>query len=483
MKISATIRLAAVVALGVACTDPMTPARSGAKVGRSIVSAEWKATPLRDLTAAERTAIRGPNLDDLFGEVASRSRFFAGMYLSPDGSGHVVINASDVTARASVLEAVRSVFRTLPELDREVEFRTVKYGYGELVAWRDAMVRTDAPRFARRFDIDEEHNHLYFAVDNASDEEALRSALKPLGLPSDALEVEIAPPPRPASATLDSLFRPLRAGTRMAGYLLSPGSAELRSICSLGQLASMNGVSYIITAAHCTNINQLNGNEGVKFFQPDVSGSTPDTNYIGQEASDPGFVSGLAGCPVNALCRYADAALIAVAPGVSAPVGNIARTASYSLSMGTNGSNTVTGILASKSELTDTTILKYRYIHKMGYRTGWTGGSGGAISGYTTTTCFSSRLAMNDPATGKYRYILCSYASNTYTGTGDSGGPVFAYWTDGIDPVNNVWAEYVGVTSQLLYWPGNPSGDPGYLVFSTLPSIRADLGSSLVVHQ
>lgn len=418
----------------------------------------------------ERAAARGKMLDELFDEVEAKAPGFAGIYYKPDGSGKIIVRVAGALQRMTALTASRSIFARHHRLeDANVEMLPAKYSWRQLRQWQADYYATGDFDGVVRIDVDEEANHLYIGASDAAVVSRLQATFDALRVPADARRIEVTARPKPVG-TLDSLLRPIAGGTKMT-MMQNLGGSDFPLECTMGQLVTLYGATYILTASHCTNFYEnIGGMDNTTFYQPARDYAKADQNYVGQEALDPVFQYGLTGCPSGVKCRYSDAALIAVPNTLAFTVGRIARTQGYTTTSGALGDSTVIGVLSTKTELTDTSMLKYRWIHKVGQESGWTAGT-------LERSCDTVGLPAEN---GVPRWLLCQWSASATVREGDSGGPVFSYFTDGIDPVNNVWADFIGIVTS-----GYPSASGTYtkLGFANLSSIRGDLGGALVVKQ
>jgi hypothetical protein len=359
------------------------------------------------------------------------------------------------------------------------EIRIVKgnYTFLQLADWRDRM--NDAVLDVQGTawtDLDQGANRLAIGVATDSARSAVEGKLRELGIPLAAVTFERALPimlqdtlvqdpgegcppeiscsiveaPAPEYAAGDSLgayVRPLQAGLQIAFTRPSDPSNSFRK-CTLGFIAnyggSTDGTLDYVTAAHCT-ITQ-NSREGTRHYQPRLRSNW----QIGAEIEDPTGI----GCGTFNFyrCRYSDASVGSLSPGVQADYGYIARTTYDAFGRGGVGSRIInqsnprfriTGDFLFPNE-------NDQYIEKMGATTGWTFGK-------LHRDCVDFRI-------GRFTTWCASLATYGSAG-GDSGGPIFVWNYD--DTVSLI-GTHIGT-------------DGTYAVYNHLENIRSDLPHPVAV--
>lgn len=142
---------------------------------------------------AEQTAPQ--TADDLFAKVAERSPAFGGMFL--DENGDPTIYALDVKEAAATQAAIKDVFGAeyLPE--RDVRVLPGRYSFLQLKQWYDKMwPQVLAIDGAILTDIDEANNRLHVEVEDDKAREAVKAELASLGIPLEAVNVQLGAPIR-----------------------------------------------------------------------------------------------------------------------------------------------------------------------------------------------------------------------------------------------------------------------------------------------
>jgi hypothetical protein len=275
---------------------------------------------------------------------------------------------------------------------------------------------------------------MVFGVETGAAARNVQALLARRGVPATTYRIEIVEPIVNMSDNLRSEHRPTVGGIQIHwdGY-----------VCTLGFNVSHAAGRSFITNSHCTTVQGENSN--TFYNQPSRSASpTP----IADEAHDPAYAAGIAGCSSGKRCRYSDAARALYRSAAESLQGAIAKTTGVN-----SGSLTVAGHFTITSQNNAATSFSGE-IHKVGRTTGWTSGS-------VTNTCATVNVSGSDIQ------LLCQTLvqrrGRQIVGGGDSGSAVFRV-TSG----DNV--ELVGIL-----WGGNNSGD--LFVFSPLKNIQDELGA------
>lgn len=376
--------------------------------------------------SASESSNRAPlqTLDDAFGQLADKvPGGFGGFFASDDG--RLTVYLVDVSQREAAIAALAATVRdpgVRAEIARGVTIRQGRFGYRQLMDWRARVGSLPHNGGMTLTDIDETENRLKIGVEREGDRNRIVSEARRLGIPINALSIEVTGPPR-LETSLRDYNRPPRGGVQVVP---SDGLGG----CTLG----LNVEHYIyghtfVTASHCTNV--FGGVESTVMYQPLID-DDGGPNRIGVEVVDPQFAPGVWGiCPSGYICRLSDAALIKYdenvdfGPGMPPyfdgwwwdTQGVVART------MGT-GSITID---ASNPNITldlieecywEPCYYNLRTVHKIGRTTGWTSAS-------ISNTCANIYLGT--------RVLLCQWMAPYYSGDSDSGAPVFTLSEDGND--------------------------------------------------
>lgn len=369
---------------------------------------------------ANRSAFAPPNagpittLDDAFGQLAAEvPGGFGGFFASDDG--RVTVYLVDVSRREAAIAALIAAVRdpgVRGDLARGVTIRQGRFDYRQLMDWRARVGSLPHKVGITLTDIDEVQNRLTIGVEREDDRNRIVSEARRLGIPMNALSIEVTGPPR-LETTLWKYNRPPRGGVQVVRPD-GPGP------CTLG----LNVEHYIyghtfVTSSHCTTV--FGGLESTVMYQPVIDGGA--SNRIGVEVVDPPFTAGIPGCPSNYICRYSDAALIKYdenvdfGPGMPPyfdgwlwdTQGVVARTMGTG-SITIDASNPNISLDAVEACLSEPCHYNLRTVHKIGRTTGWT-------SALISSTCVTVYL--------DNRALLCQFMAPYDSDAGDSGAPVF----------------------------------------------------------
>lgn len=305
--------------------------------------------------------------------------------------------------------------------------------------WLNGGVRPVKSPITFTIGIDKAANSILIAVTDADARAAARQIATTLGVPSDALVIQVRAAERNFSTLSDYAPNGLfLGGLRIESY----SSGFLYAVCNIGYNA--NSGQAFLTNSHCTGYRGPDpASDPTVFFQPDGNGA-----YIGNESYDPPYFSNFTNsyCPsAQPVCRWSDAAQInytsATAPG-SAGQGLIYRTTFASGTFGQSGSVEISGTFTINS--TADYPVQGLELDKIGAATGWTYGN-------VSQTCM-------DVYSEGY-YFLCQdfvVATGTF---GDSGAPVFQF--------NGDVVTFYGLLR---------GGAPDHYSFSSYGNIGADFG-------
>lgn len=295
-------------------------------------------------------------------------------------------------------------------------------------------------------DVDEGRNRIRIGVSDPGAVAAVRAAFTLLGVPSEAVIVEVRPSIT-TMATLRDRVRPLQGGLQINFFATDAGTPGPSFLCTLGFNVDIDGVKSFITNSHCSNV------EGgttlpTDYYQSLRSDGAP--SFIGTEADDPDwtlFVDN-SECPAPFACRYSDAARVQYAPDAEVALGLIAEVPGVSSLDDTT--HTILGSYVIGYERLDP--IQGEIVNKIGRTTGRT-------AGVTTGTC------VDVLALGTTHVRLCQATVSALVDGGDSGSPVFSY--DG-----NIVITLLGIL-----WGGSTDSANPEFTYSPLSGIRRELGN------
>jgi hypothetical protein len=384
--------------LAAACDEaiPTTyPTRTSAEAARAIVS----------LPSA------GPTLDDLLLKIADQSPGFGGMYWDSAGEVQIVHTRSDALPEA--IDAVRAVMggnHPAFQLGRAMHLRAGQFDFRQLTNYRSAIeAATDRSGFVFG-DVDEVHNRVWFGVDAAAVRGRIMRAVTQLGIPPQAVEVDVVTRPHFATTVDDR-------GSTLAGGLII-GFPFGYFGCTLGFPASdWLGAQNLITAGHCA--------PPMGSVNPALFVSQPFTGVNeGHELQDPPYTA-LPGCPPGDLCRYSDAVLFTWQNNPtygtqSYGLGLIATPAWDNYTWGNYGPTAYTDYSTIIGETPDSFLLP---ASPGGPLMGLPLSKVGATTGFTTGEVRQSCFTVYS-AGGPNLDHLCQFSTDTFAASGDSGSPL-----------------------------------------------------------
>lgn len=432
------------------CEHPTGAARKG-PVDRSAVSAFQASTATGHI----------PMLDEMFEHVNALAPGFGGMHwAAPD------VLVVDVTPRgspAAVEQAMRVVFTDLP-WDRvaRIVYRPAKYEVRDLQEWRARVIDVGGADAVYWSDFDETANVVRIGVDKRANIATMTAQARALGAPVGAIVFEHSERPG-VLAQLTAQHRPTVAGVHISVYdsvITRKYGSGLYTECSLGanvRISTDEPHAYFLTAAHCSNEDDIFRNDGARVYQPD---SATNPTAIGTEVFVPSGSSSLSGCPSGYTCKYSDAALYRYSSAAYSNFAYIAKDSSYSSTWGVAGSTFrvdsfhVVGDIPEAYLLAADTVSYNTWMHKVAYRTGWTWGP-------LKHTC----MTIYYPGS---KALLCQYGAAAYADHGDSGGPMF--WWMCCNP-NEAWIG--GLLHTVRAIPDN------FTVFSSISGIKNDIPNLL----
>ncbi|MEA3247712.1 MAG: hypothetical protein U9Q74_16295 [Gemmatimonadota bacterium] len=442
-RVSRVLLAASLVA---SCEHPTSTARQDLR-DRSAVSA---------FQAANATG-HIPMLDEMFEEVNALAPGFGGMHWAAPGI--LVVDVTPRGAPTAVEQAMRAVFTDLAwNRVARIIYRPAKYEVRDLQTWRSRVHDIAGADAVYWSDFDETSNIVRVGVDRRADIATLVARARALGAPAGAVAFEHSDRPT-VLAYLTAQHRPTVAGVHIAVYdsvITRKYGPGLYAECSLGanvRISTDEPHAYFLTAAHCSNEDDIFRNDGAKVYQPD---SATNPAPIGTEVFVPGGSSNLSGCPSSYTCKYSDAALYRYASAVYSNFAYIARDSSNSTTWGIVGSRFrvdsfhVVGDIPEAYLLAADIVVYDTWMHKVAYRTGWTWGP-------LKHTC----MTIYYPGS---KALLCQYGAAAYADHGDSGGPMF--WWMCCNP-NEAWIG--GLLHTVRAIPDN------FTVFSSISGIKNDI--------
>lgn len=402
--------------------------------------------------------------DDLLLDVANLVPEFGGKFISEDGDilyVHVTEGSEETLDAEHLKRAIEGSFTTRVTRDRELRLIPAKYSMHQLHEWythmQDEVWRN--PNVVMT-DLQEAENRIEVGVDNVDAVSAIEATVAALGVPNDAILVEVRERLVLESHTLQDRAT---GGVMEGGYQISSKyeDEQGRTIlgnCTLGfnvfRSRGNSGEAGFINAGHCTEDSWDGGVDHTKFYQPDT---TDSANLIGKEKIDPPFSSGLTGCPSGKVCRWSDSAFVGFTPG-DWTFGRIAKTGYNRTSVNHDAKFRIVKDIGS--------ISVGDVVSKVGRTTGWTNATVDK-----TCTIYDYEADLN-------RHLLCQATAtmrNSKTDGGDSGAPVFIITNS--PSTNDV--ELVGI-----HISGGPDKDKDgnvigwFVAFSPIGGVYRDLGVS-----
>ena len=377
-------------------------------------------------------------LDEQLLEVATQDPAFGGMYFTDEGRLTMFVQEGALNSIlgferiAGMTSSLESTFQDNPLMDaaatQRVNVLPAQYSFLDLYAWSEAMKSSMlAIPGVVSTDIAEDRNRLRIGIEEPQVAERVREHVNTLGIPSDAVVIEMTAPIRRLS-TLRDKFRPVMGGIQVNFSYYA---------CTLGFVAVRKGVTGMVTNSHCTNVQ--GGGSGTSFHQPVIWGSK---NRIALETVDPKYFRGGA-CPSGMRCRYSDSAFARIAhpsgPSVTTARGTIARPARVNSVTLSTGQFRITG--ETRVPMLNETV------NKVGRTTGWS-------QGKVIATCVDTGV------TGTDIVQLCQDWVDANVDAGDSGSPVFR--------ITNRPARHDVSLYGILWGGGRLSGYGTVFVFSSL---------------
>lgn len=347
--------------------------------------------------------------DDLFAEVARRVPGFGGFFLDQEGTRFNIYLLEPRTEDAAI-EAIGEVYGANYFQDNGLKYppddiRVLigQYDYQELLEWnirtRDLL---SLPGISLK-GIDEGRNRLLIGLEREGARQRIQDALKQLGVPDEAVIIEVTDPVRQLNHTLTS-SPPVRP--TVGGLQIDDGDG---AACSLGfnVIREATGRAGFVTNSHCT-VEEAGGSDGRPIYQLDT---VPPTNRLGVETVDPPYfdTTVVSRCPAFDLCRWSDAAFILYDEEITRSQGHIARVPLGSIGVISHAQQSFRISAESMGPMMGITL------YKIGQSTGHT-------QGIVEQTC------MDMPAAAPGVTLLCQASvrgAGLVVALGDSGAPVF----------------------------------------------------------
>lgn len=395
-------------------------------------------------------------------QIGEQNAHFAGYYCE-DGNLLVGVTASatssDVAEIVSLVKGTGASFycrtRRYPDHEPQIVTVTKPYSFMQLRTWRDDLVANyDTNHEVHSIGISNKKNVVRVKGMPGTVQSHL-SSLAARGIPPTALEVtadepghdECNPPSTSTPLTRDC-FRPVPGGVRTRTYTSGGSSKGTCTLAIAGKhlVYPYQGNIGFVTAAHC--LAPVGSDQDDKISQPEYL-----ADYIGTETIDaPSFY---VGCYPGVDCKYSDSVWVEHTGGV-AQLGQIARTQTW------NGTSTCcdTGCSACLVSATSPRFQVYgpadlvegMDVEKVGDTSGWT--SGTLVDDCNDEYSFNSGVV-----------YTCMGIANYLHDNGDSGSPVFYWWSN------------LGVNTVTLLGVHSGMQGGGNARFSSWDQVTHDLGN------
>lgn len=349
--------------------------------------------------------------NDEFAAIANAESTFAGFYLAADQAPVVLL--TDTTRLDAALSAGLSRSLSGRGISASaIRIRVAAYSFGALKRWYE-VEGIEQEIGSVESSIDVVNNRLRFRVTSFTARENALRTIAGLGIPMQAVQIEVGPPVQLAGTVRDRI-RPLMGGilTHLYKHNLSPTDTA----CTLGFLLKNANGTFFMSASHCSDSMYAFGTRPDSTWQNTMASS----NYIGVKYQDPPFTSSCS--PHSSPCRYSDAALWQRNTGDSSDVGSIART-TYSDSITLAANPFTISDSAGWSGGTYYSPGVGQTVWKTGEKTGMTGGT--VLDNCVTVTPSGSPT------------LICIVKVNAHVDNGDSGGPVYQW--DGSSSTVKLW--------------------------------------------
>lgn len=400
---------------------------------------------------AAASSIAGADAE--FASIARQAPGFGGMYYDSEGRLNIFMTpASQRSPEASraisnrVSASLARYGRAVPAAG-DIVIRTGTRDYAELTMLHERALPVVGQSGVVFTDIDETRNRLTVGVLEGTSQAEIDAALRTLGVPADAVDLEISPSIVPLSGhTLENLQEPFGGGMQISFY-----DEQYIYLCTLGfnllRGAAERPGKYFMTNSHCTLDQAVV--TGIDFWAPLPFGIVVPYAFLGVEVEDPPYFN--APCIAGWRCRWSDAAMVRYAEESRAAVGTIYRTKSFGTGA-TPGSIEIDESAPAFSVVAERPwSLVGEVVNKMGRSTGWTRGA-------VTRNCVNVRRSSSPPTA-----LLCQAFVSAGSYFGDSGSPVF-------QPIGD--SHNVRLHGILWGGPGQPPFN--FFVYSIMDGIRED---------
>lgn len=339
-------------------------------------------------------------MDDVLMEVARLVPAFGGLFLN-EGEETLYVYALPNADQAALQKAVAAVLGPDAIPARGIKVLPATYPMAQLFQWYLAIHQKLLPfEGVTAVDLQEALNRIWIGVETPSIQSRLEAEFARIGIPREAVVIEVTGPVMLSYHRLTNAIRPVDAGVLIT-------NENTGSWCTYGFTAVRNSMLGMVTNSHCTRT--LGSVDSDRFHQPVVNG----TSYlVGTETVDPAYFNSSrdARCPANERCRYSDSAFVKSDNVLSLNKGYIARPDSV------NTGSILIDHTYPRFRITSTgAALVGLSVNKVGQRTGWT-------SGAVTHTCVTVERHRD---ANVWDTLLCQYGTSYGHAQGDSGAPVF----------------------------------------------------------
>jgi hypothetical protein len=404
----------------------------------------------RASSAPAQPHLIGPDAE--FARIARAAPGFGGMFYDADGRLNVYLTPAarqSAQAKDNVLSTVgvslRAQGRGVPAAGDVVVLEGTR-DYQELASLHDRVLPLLGESGVVFTDIDETRNRISVGVLAGTSEAGIIDALQGLGVPSDAVSLEVTRAIVPHVGTLQDYQDPTGGGLQ-----ISFEDEQFVYICTLG-FNVLRGETdrtqeYFFTNSHCT----LHEAEvtGIGYWMPLSPGTGQPGTFVGVEVEDPPYFT--SPCFTGWRCRWSDAALVRYAADIPAQVGAIYHTMFF-------GTGAAPGSIELDAGQRFHSIVAERpwsmvgeTVDKVGRTSGWT-------RGRVTRNCVNLGRGGTPPTA-----LLCQAFVNAHSFFGDSGSPVF-------QPIGS------SANARLhgILW-GGPAGEPfDFFIYSIMDALRED---------
>jgi len=422
-------------------------------------------------------------LDDQFADVAKRAPEFGGMFLGPNEQKlQVYLTNISKDKVDAVRRAIVAVFGAAAIPKGGIEALQGQYGFLQLNEWytriQASIWSTPGITFT---DIDEAKNRLAIGVEQPEGEARVIEQLGRLGVPREAVVIQVTGPIQPLSHSLG-----MPNSNAAWPYLWDAGYVISRILCnSSGGLARGTagfnvtgafGLGFITNSHNTAARWNLDTNLGFPAATIYRASAAYPAQVVGKEIADPQGFTG-SPCPAGVKCRYSDSALIRYNSDVKFGRGRIGRTTAIT----TSAASAVltidhSGIPSGAFGIISRPTMAYFVgvpLNKVGMRTGWTSGRISTTNATFPATGLTASLICSGglldptqaPAGSLYlsQYVV-SDTANDVVEVGDSGSPVFR------KPSNSNWVELYGIL-----W-GKYANNNKSFIFSPVDNVLVDHG-------